>query len=94
MNLLVYLFLIQFIRLFDPNIEDRLVPLKFENDKDFLEGELAVSSPAVTSGKLDEKIIVPHYELDGKSYIRTRDLVKMSRDGIFTFESKKRSLVY
>ena len=73
----------------DPNIEDRLVPLKFENDKDFLEGELAVSSPAVTSGKLDEKIIVPHYELDGKSYIRTRDLVKMSRDGIFTFESRK-----
>lgn len=34
-------------------------------------------------------IIVPHYELDGKSYIRTRDLVKMSRDGIFTFESRK-----
>lgn len=73
----------------DPNIDDRLVPLKFESDKDFLEGELAVSSPAVTSGILDEKIIVPHYELDGKSYIRTRDLVKMNRDGIFTFESRK-----
>lgn len=54
-----------------------------------LVGELAVSSDAVTNGILDDKVIIPHYELDGKSYIRTRDLVKMNRDGIFSFDSRK-----
>ncbi len=73
----------------DPNVGDKLVPLEFTEDMEQLVGELAVSSPAVTNGTLDGKIIVPHYELDGKSYIRTRDLVKMNRDGIFTFDSRK-----
>ena len=73
----------------DPNIEDKLVPIPFTDDKDLLVGELAVSSDAVTNGILDDKVIIPHYELDGKSYIRTRDLVKMNRDGIFSFDSRK-----
>ena len=73
----------------DPNIDDKLVPLGLKEDMDQLTGELAVSSPAVTSGNLDDQVVVPHYELDGKSYIRTRDLVKMNRDGIFTFDSRK-----
>lgn len=73
----------------DPNIDDKLVPLKFEDDMDLLTGELAVSSPAVTNGELDGDIIVPHYELNGNSYIRTRDLAKMNRDGLFQFDSRK-----
>lgn len=73
----------------DPNIDDKLIPLEFKESMDELMGELVVSSPAVTSGELDEKVIVPHYELDGKSYIRTRDLVRMNRDGIFSFNSRK-----
>lgn len=73
----------------DPNVDDKLVPLCFEDDMDELVGELAVSSPAVTNGILDGQVVVPHYELDGESYIRTRDLVKMNRDGIFTFDSRK-----
>lgn len=73
----------------DSNVDDKLVPLCFEDDMEELIGELAVSSPAVTSGILDGQVVVPHYELDGKSYIRTRDLVKMNRDGIFTFDSRK-----
>lgn len=73
----------------DPNIEDKLVPIPFTADKDLLIGELAVSSDAVTNGILDDKVIIPHYELDEKSYIRTRDLVKMNRDGIFSFDSRK-----
>ena len=73
----------------DPNIEDKLVPIPFTDDKDLLIGELAVSSDAVTNGILDDKVIIPHYELDEKSYIRTRDLVKMNRDGIFSFDSRK-----
>ena len=73
----------------DPTIDDKLVPLGFTEDMQEVKGELAVSSPAVTRGILNGHIIVPHYELDGRSYIRTRDLVKMNRDGIFTFDSRK-----
>ena len=73
----------------DPNVDDKLVPISFDKDSDEIIGELVVSSDAVTAGKLDDNVIVPHYELDGKSYIRTRDLVRMNRDGIFTFESRK-----
>lgn len=73
----------------DPNIEDKLVPLKDRDENGLLCGELAVSSDAVTSGVLNDDIIVKHYELDGKSYIRTRDLVKMDDDGLFSFDSRK-----
>lgn len=73
----------------DPNIEDRLVPLKFESGQKFLKGELVVSSDAVTNGVLDGKVIVPHFKMDGNDYIRTRDLVMMDRDGVFYFEARK-----
>ena len=73
----------------NPDIEDYLEPIKFEDGLDFIEGELVVSSDAVTSGMLDEHIIVKHYELDGKSYIRTRDIVKMDRNGLFYFKYRK-----
>lgn len=73
----------------DSTVDDKLVPLCFEDDMEELVGELAVSSPAVTNGILDGQVVVPHYKLDGESYIRTRDLVKMNRDGIFTFDSRK-----
>ncbi|MGM9881708.1 MAG: AMP-binding protein [Bacilli bacterium] len=73
----------------DPNIDDRLVPLKFNEGEERLKGELVVSSDAVTDGKLHGDIIVPRYEMNDKSYIRTRDLVEMDRDGIFYHESRK-----
>lgn len=73
----------------DPDIEDRLVPLRFSDNQDRLFGELAVSSDAVTSGILDNQVIVPHYDLYGKSYIRTRDLVEMDRNGIFYHQARK-----
>ncbi len=78
----------------DPNIEDRLVPLKFEDGMDRLEGELIVSGDTVTQGILHGNVIVPHFDLDGKSYIRTRDLTQMDRDGLFYhLERKDRSFV-
>ncbi len=73
----------------DPNIEDKLVPLKFEEGMERLSGELVVSSDAVTEGILHGDIIIPHFEMDGKSYIRTRDLVEMDRDGIFYHNARK-----
>lgn len=75
--------------LVEPENSDELVEIKFEDGADEITGELVVSSPAVTSGKLDDNVIVPHYHLNGASYIRTRDLVKMNRDGIFMFEARK-----
>ncbi|NMA50867.1 MAG: acyl--CoA ligase [Mollicutes bacterium] len=73
----------------DPNVEDRLVPLKFEKEMDRLAGELVVSSDAVTEGVLDGKIIIPHYQMDGRSYIRSRDLAEMDRNGVFYFNERK-----
>ncbi len=73
----------------DPNIEDRLVPLKFEEGKERLEGELIVSGDTVTDGVLHGNVIVPHFELDGNSYIRTRDLTQMDRDGLFYHLGRK-----
>ena len=73
----------------DPNIEDKLVPLKFEDDKDFLTGELVVSSSHVTGGMLRDNVIVPHFEMDGNDYIRTRDIADMDRDGCFYIKGRK-----
>lgn len=73
----------------DPSIDDKLVPLKFNDEDKLLKGELVVSSNAVTNGVLNNHIIVPRYDMDGNSYIRTRDLVEMDRDGIFYHEARK-----
>ncbi len=75
--------------LVDPNIDDRLVPLKFPEVGDRLEGELIVSSEATTKGIMHGDVIVPHYSLDGEDYIRTRDIVEMDRDGIFYHKARK-----
>ncbi len=73
----------------DPNNDDELIPLRFGPNEERLKGELVVSSDAVTEGKLYGDIIVPHYEMNGKSYIRTRDLVEMDKDGVFFHEARK-----
>lgn len=75
--------------LVNPEILDELIEIKFEDGVDEIIGELVVSSSAVTNGKLDNNIIVPHFDLNGASYIRTRDLVRMNRNGIFMFEARK-----
>lgn len=74
--------------LVDPKVEDRLVPLKI-NETGNTVGELAISSDAVTEGKLNGEIVIPHFELDGKDYIRTRDIVEMDQDGVFFHQSRK-----
>ena len=73
----------------DPNVEDRLVPLRFNDGEEMLSGELVVHSDAVTPGTLHGDIIIPHYDMDGVDYIRTRDLVHMNRDGVFFHEARK-----
>lgn len=80
--------------LIDPSNDKELVPLKFEDGKDYLEGEIAISSSAVTPGTInDGEVIVKRSTLkgdtSGEEYIRTRDIAKMDRDGIFYFKSRK-----
>lgn len=64
----------------------QMVP--FRDGEDRVEGELVISGPAVTSGVLDGKEIVPHLKFDGESYIRTKDLVQMDRNGVLFFLSR------
>lgn len=59
--------------------------IKFDNDKEYIEGELAISSKCVTPGVLDGEVIVPHYNYNGQDYILTRDIARMDREGIITF---------
>ena len=73
----------------DPEIEDRLVPVRFTPDMDVLRGELAVSANHVTDGILHDNVIVPHYEMDGISYIRTKDIGYMDKDGCFFIDERK-----
>ena len=63
--------------------------IKFEDGQDEIEGELIISGPTVTSGVLDGKVIVPHYEYDDMDFILTRDIAKMNRDGIMEFLERK-----
>lgn len=75
----------------DPNVEDRLEPLKLKDGEDRLYGEIAVSAGHVTSGQLHGEVIIPHYtmESDGRSYIRTGDLGYMDQDGCFYVDQRK-----
>ena len=66
----------------DPETKEMM---RFDTAQDYLEGELIISSGAVTSGILDGKVIVPHREYNGESYIFTRDIARMDRNGVMTF---------
>lgn len=73
----------------NPEVEDRIVELKFDDKMSRLKGELAISSDAVTPGILNDKVIIPHYDYNGKSYIRSKDIVEMDKDGIFYHLGRK-----
>lgn len=66
----------------DPETKEMI---KFKENDEFIEGELIISSEVVTPGVLDDKVIVPHVQYDGKDYILTKDIVKMDRNGIMYF---------
>ncbi len=59
--------------------------ISFEDEKDEIEGELIISSPTITQGILDDKVIVPHINYNGMDFIFTRDIAKMNRDGLMSF---------
>lgn len=63
--------------------------VKFKEEQEYIEGELIISSKAVTLGVLDGKEIVPHVKYDGDDYICTGDLAQMNREGKMKFLSRK-----
>ena len=71
--------------LVDPDTKELL---RFEDGHDYIEGELIISSRAVTPGMLDGRVIVPHREYVGLDYIFTRDIARMDRNGVLTFLSR------
>jgi len=75
----------------DPNVEEKLTPVKFKEGEDILRGEIAVSAEHVTNGTLHDDIVVPRYvmDMDGKEYIRTKDIGYMDRDGCFFIDERK-----
>lgn len=73
----------------DPNVTDKLVPVTFRDNEEYLKGELVVSSNCVTPGIIKNgDVIIPHYEMDGKEYMRTGDSIKMDRNGVFYHEGR------
>lgn len=63
-------------------------PLKFDETHDVITGEAYISSGCVTLGKIDGKVIVPHYIIDDIDFIKTGDLVNMDRDGNISFDTR------
>ena len=61
---------------------------KFNENDEYIEGELIISSPAITGGVLNGEVIVPHSNYDGIDFIYTRDLAKMDRNGKLKFLSR------
>lgn len=70
----------------NPDIEEYLEPVKFNDNDKFIEGELIISSNAVCNNKT--------FELDGKRYIRTGDIVRVDRNGLFYFLTNKNRIFY
>ncbi len=62
--------------------------LRFGENDEYLEGELIISSPSITSGVVEGKVIVPHQKYDGLDFIFTKDIARMDRNGKLTFLSR------
>lgn len=63
--------------------------IRFDDGKSYIEGELAISSGAVTPGMLDRKEIVSKLEYNGEKFILTRDIARMDRNGAIMFLSRR-----
>ncbi|MBP3840768.1 MAG: AMP-binding protein [Bacilli bacterium] len=64
---------------------DTKEPIRFTSDKDYVEGELIISSNSATSGVLDGNEIVKHVEYFGEDFIFTRDIARMYKNGVMQF---------
>lgn len=65
--------------LVNPDVDERLEPLKFEDGVNRLTGEIAVTSEAVTGGVLDEHVIVPKYKMADVEIVDASILEKLDK---------------
>ena len=63
-------------------------PKKFSDDIDFIEGEIAISSPTMTSGILDGVEVAQTMLINGQKYLLTKDIARMYKDGTLYFLSR------
>lgn len=73
------------ISIVNPDVKDKLVPLKMEEGMDKLEGELVISGGQLTDGIFAPpgKVIFQKMPNDDKMYLRTGDIGYMDKNGIF-----------
>ena len=64
------------------------MPIKFKDEEEYIEGEIAISSPTMTPGTLDDNVITPKITIDDKEYILTKDIARMYKNGIMYFLSR------
>lgn len=69
----------------DPDTKEMI---RFSDEQEYIEGEMIISSKMVTNGILDGKEIVLHRDYNGESYIFTRDIARMDKNGVITFLSR------
>lgn len=69
----------------NPEIRDRLEPMRFGEGTEKLEGEIVINGGQLTEGTLapEGKVVFQSMPNDGKEYLRTGDIGHMTRDGIF-----------
>lgn len=67
---------------------ETLEAIKFEENDEYIEGELIISSPMVFGGKLDGIEYASFIDIDGERFIRTKDIARMDRNGIMYFLSR------
>ena len=75
--------------LVNPDIDDRLEPIKFDEGKERISGEIVVTSDAVTPGIIDEHIIVPKYKMSDVE-IDDENVAKKLDKRYFTYSKTER----
>ena len=54
-----------------------------------IQGEALISSPTLTSGILDNQVVVETIDINGKKYLPTKDIVSVSENGTLKFIDRK-----
>jgi len=67
---------------------ETLEPIRYDDEKDFIEGEMIVSSPMVFPGELDGIGYASFVTINGVRFIRTKDIARMDRNGLLYFLSR------
>lgn len=75
----------------NPEVKEKLEPLKFEEGNDTIEGELVIKGNQTTDGLFAPAGKVVYQKMPGTDdeYLRTGDIATMDKDGIFYSKGRK-----